>query len=465
MPIRGSSRIVALIMTVTGGVGPTGSTGPTGPTGDYVTGPNGVKGSGITGIVYDGAVDGATFFIQGSTPVYLTGFRGNTGIGVTLDPPIIGYTGEGVTFVNISGYTLFFRSITFSDGISASISGNSIIIQDKVSYTGSFDPNELLYIDFANSTYFLDSAPTAKYKENVYSGITYANLNTVLRSSRDLFGIENFNYSTGSVQNLNHYGMTMTIDSAFYGITGTENNLKSGQWNTYIKFRSSNYDLNGLLGPTFSSINFSPLGPYTKKVAFDVQMGSCCYCDNCENTSFGRICVDYVLKEYCQGINGKWSSLPCYQRENSFDCYERRACCLNGTCINTSLQKCTQMGGEFCALKICGLNYQCGDECETTLAGVDEGTEFCCCCQDGVGNQFVCADESAIALCDEQGGVVISNNCVDGDRNNCCDQKKGGCCISNTCINDLTAIQCAEAGGIFLGEEINCSSNSCCGSS
>ena len=471
----GSSRIRALIITVTGGVGPTGPTGPTGNTGNYATGPVGFPGTGIAGFTYDSGSDGLTFYIQGSTAVYLTGFRGNTGDSATLSPPLISSIGQGISFLGSSGYTLFFRSVTFSSGISASISRQSIIIQDNIGNSGSFDSDRLMFVDFASGTYFLDSSDFVFYKETAYSGNTYGNFRVTQKVGRDLFGVNNFNYSTGSSQNSDHYGLTMTIDSSFYGVTGTENNLKIGAWNPYLRYRANYYDLNGVSGPTYGAISFSPLGPYTKQIKFDVQIGSCCYCDDCQSNDItGRMCEDYVLKEYCDAIEGRWNVLNCYQRENGFDCYRRRACCVNGTCINTSEQKCTQMGGTFCAQRECHPNYDCSSPCISQASGVETGKDStCCCCKDGIGintwttSGVLCtADLSEVANCNATGGTVIVNQCCEsspciGDNNNCCPTIVGACCFGDSCtpttpLSPMTPQRCMELNGIFAGPNSTC---------
>lgn len=460
MPFMGSSRITTITITVTGGVGPTGETGPAGNTGNYITGPRGNIGFGITGLTYDSVSDGLTFYIQGTTAVFLTGFKGNTGAAETLPPPTIASIGQGISFVDSSGYTLFFRSITFSSGISASVSGQSVVIQENIGDTGSFDPNKLLFVGFGNGIYYLDSSDFVNYKETVYSGTTYGNLEVTRRTNRDLFGVENFNYSTGSGQNIAHYGLTMTIDSAFYGITGTENDLHSDVWNPYLKYRVNYPDYRGLCGPTFGAIQFSPLGPYTKQVKFAVEFGSCCYCDGCQNTEneiSGRMCKDYVLKEYCEQINGRWSRLNCYQRTDSFDCYRKRACCLNGRCINTSLEKCSEMHGIFCALYECNNGYTCGGLCQPP--SLELVNPACCCCKDGIATSVNC-DTPAITSCTQSGGKHFTYSCSSSGLN-CCDHIIGACCINGSC-SSKSAFECSAQNGIFYGQGSTCSNVNCC---
>jgi hypothetical protein len=464
MPNYGSSRIISIIRDVVGGVGPTGATGITGATGAYITGPDGSNGLGITGFTYDAPYGGITFYIQGVTAVNLFGFKGNTGQDSLIPAPLISPIGIGVSFLGSSGYTLFFRSITFSAGISASISGQSIVIQNNYGDTGSFDSNEIIFVDFANGIYFLDSSSNAKYKETVYSGLTYANFEVVNRTNRNLFGVDNFNYSTGSSQNAFHYGLTLTIDSAFYGITGTEIDLKSGAWNPYLKYRTNYYDLKGVSGPTSGTIEFLQLGPYTNQISFSNELGSCCYCEECqssENQISGRKCKDYVLKEYCEEMNGRWSKSTCYQRQNGFDCYRRRACCINGTCINTSQQKCIQMGGIFCPTKECGLDYRCGDQCVQTAAaqGPGSGTTICCCCKNGIPSEGTCADLSTI--CEKDGGILYTNNCSDVSVD-CCNQILGACCKNGVCEDNVSVIECRSLNGLFYGQGSSCKNINCC---
>lgn len=449
---RGSSRIISIITVVEGGTGPQGLTGATGNTGNYVTGPTGPMGLGITGFTYNSSIDGLTFYIEGSTAVYLTGFRGITGNAETVAAPTFSSIGLGVSFVGSSGYTLFFRSITFSSGISASVSGDYIFIQENVGDTGSFGPDRLIFVNFSSPTYYLESSDFAKYKETVYSSNTYGNFEITQRTGRDLFGVENFNYSTGSAQNSAHYGLTMTIDSAFYGVSGTDVDIKLGAWNPYLKYRVNYYDLNGLSGATFGVVDFSPLGPYTKQIKFGVELGSCCYCDDCRGSDInGRKCEDYVLKEYCELVDGRWSKSTCYERQNGFDCYRRRACCVNGTCVNTSFEKCTQMGGTFCAGKECGLDYDCSQQCIQTASVV---VSSCCCCKNGVGTPTVC-DQPC-----EEGAIQFLQPCTSV---NCCTADNfGACCESNGTCNQKTPQDCAAVNGIFRGAGTTCNPNPCC---
>ena len=457
MPYNGSSRIRSIILSITGGVGPTGEKGNTGDTGSFVTGPDGPRGNGIVGFTYSSSTDGLTFYSSGGSAFYIVGTRGGTGDALLADPPFIRFIGSGIQPLKneqgISGYTLFFRSITFSSGISASISGDVITIQENLTATGSFDIGQLLYVDYsvANNQYFIDSAANTKYSEKTYSGITYSNLEIYVSGFRDILDGSNFNYSTGSSQATSHSGLSMTIDSAFYGVTGIENGLTSENWNPYFRFRTSYFDVNGNSGATLDTINLLPLGPYTKKISFSNPVGSCCfYCNGCEDSVLNRKCVDYVSKAYCESISGRWSTSNCYNRENTYDCHLRRACCVNERCVNTSKLKCDQMGGTFCSGKICGDGYTCGNECSSAILPAIGATY--CCCTDGIKTEVT---DPISCL-----GVIIEGDC---SLVNCCDYgNTGACCLSNGECLHLTAQECSARAGSYRGTGITCGSVSCC---
>jgi len=466
MPNYGSSRIKALILSATGGTGPVGNTGPTGNTGAYVTGPAGANGVGIHGISYSSSNRDTIYFIlSDETQIGITGIYGNTGIG-PVTAPKIEYIGSGVTaLTNLvgqgSGFTLSFRTLSLSSGLSGSVIGNTIKIETDYSATGSFDLNKLLYVDFSSisNQYYLDSADHADYYEYVYSGITYSFFEFTSQSSRDILNGDNFNYSSSLSQSQSHYGLTMTIDAAFYGMTGTENSLTGSAWFPYLKYRASYFDINDSSGVTIGNINFSPLGPYTKKISFNEPIGSCCFCSDCiSNPISGRSCVDYVSKTYCQSILGRWSESSCASRLNSYDCYLRRACCVNGKCINTSYQKCMQMHGIFSENNECGASY----DCERGFFGVAAAItpylateeKFCCCVN---GRSF---PDMTIQECSQMNGILSLglSDCRDTD---CCTEnfRKGACCLPNGECVYVTPQQCS---GLFKGIGITCNPNPCC---
>jgi len=467
MPSYGSSRIKTLIITATGGVGPTGATGATGNTGAYVTGPEGPVGIGILTIRYNPTTDGITFNLTNGSSIGFTGIRGNTGVGPAPYPQI-GYTSSGISPITNSvgqaeGYTLYFRSISVSSGLSASISGDLVIIENNPASTGSFDIGELLYVAYSSTSqqYYLNTADSTDYKEIYSGGVTYSSFSATLKTARDIFDGANFNYSTGGTQGISHSGLTLEIDAAFYGVTGTENGLTSGAWYPYLRFRSSYSDVNGTSGVTSGNIYFSQLGPYTKKISYSEPIGSCCYCDGCEDDPHGgRKCLDYVSKSYCDLIVGRWSISSCQNRLNTYDCYLRRACCVNGTCINTSQAKCVQMHGEFYPNNECGASFDCERGFFGTLALTDteSGSEPVCCCKDGL----LVSNNQTAEECVAGGGTPVGNPpCAD---NLCCGVSTsfGACCKGNGICEELTPEQCASEGGVYRGTGISCSPNPCC---
>lgn len=457
MPNYGSSRIRTLIVTATGGTGPIGATGPTGNTGAYVTGPTGADGTGIASVIYDPLVDGITFQLSGGNAIFFTGIRGNTGIG-PAPAPIVFYIGSGIqplanTAGIDNGYTLQFRSITFSSGLSGSVSGNSIIIQDNITVTGSFDLGKLLEVKYSDttSTYYLDSADNVNYNEYNYSGVSYSNFNVVRRFARDLLDTENFNYSRES----SHEGLTLNMDAAFYGMTGTQFGLTYSYWKPYLKYRSNNFDVDNTSGITVGFITFSQLGPYNKTIKPEEAIGSCCYCDDgISDLDDRRKCVDYVSKTYCESILGRWSTSSCLQRTNTYDCYRRRACCVNGLCINTSKFKCEQMNGVFDGNNECGASY----DCQRQFFGnpVPASSSLVCCCVNGVTYPDM-KDSECLAM----GGTSVTPGSCDGV--NCCDYLNyGACCLQNGTCEITTPENCSAKLGLYKGTGTSCDPSPCC---
>lgn len=467
MASYGSSRIKTLVLTAPGGVGPTGPQGPTGNTGSYVTGPAGAIGTGILSVKYNPAVDGITFNLTDGTSLYFTGIRGNTGVG-PAPYPIIGYTSNGIPFLTNSrgegtGYTLSFRTLLVSSGLSAGISGGLIIVENNPAATGSFDIGELLYVNYSSTStqYYLDTADSTDYKEVFSGGVTYASFSATLKTARDILNGDNFNYSSGAAQGISHTGLTLEIDAGFYGMTGTDSGLTTDSWYPYLRFRSSYVDVDGTSGVTSATIPFSPLGPFTKTIAYDKPIGSCCYCDGCiEDPHTGRKCVDYVSKSYCEFIVGRWSAVSCQNRLNTYDCYLRRACCVNGICINTSQQKCEQMHGEFYPENECGASFDCQRGFFGTAAAMDPGSgvQNTCCCRDGTVS-IVSSPANCIAI----GGVPVGDPPCDAAV--CCQVKEnslGACCYENGDCEITNPQACAASGGLYKGTGTLCQPNPCC---
>ena len=447
----GLSRIKIAIQAATGGTGPTGATGPTGNTGNYSTGPDGIQGYGISSITYDSASNGITFSFQNGLSAFFTGIKGNTG----FEPgfPEIGYTGSGDRFLNnISlGFTFLFKGISFSSGISASISSNTIYIENNPGNTGSFVANKLLVVKYnqTQQKYYLDSSENSDYKDVEYSGVSYSSLVSLQRAPRDLLDFNNFNYSTGSAQGSSHVGLTLGINAAFYGITGTENDLKISTWTPYLRYRSDYADFDGALGVTVGTIKFNKLGPFNKTILLGTTLGSCCLCDPLiVPPDFKRTCIDYVNKDYCDFMLGRFSLLSCYQRQDTNDCYRKRACCVNGRCVNTSFNKCIQFSGLYNFNKICGVSFDCSSD-TTSLQDLGSG----CCCEDGT--PIFTADPN---LCG--GPLYPPGEGQDCSQIQCCGSV-GACCLSSGCVDGKTPEECATLNGIFRGRDTTCSSVTC----
>lgn len=451
----GSSRIKTIVMTATGGTGPDGPKGQTGNTGAYVTGPTGSNGIGIKTLSYNQSTDTVTFYMTDNTTKTISGIKGNTGIG-PAPSPLVSYTAFGISPVSNTGgidtgYTLQFRGIKYSTGICGSVSGNSIVLRENNTATGSFEIGKLLEVEYSSSTtkYYLDSADNANYQNYTYSGISYSNFEITRTYVRDLLDSSNFNYSQKDL-----IGLTSTIDFGVYGMTGTQNGLTYSSWTPVLMYRANNFDVNNSSGVTLSTVTFFRIGPYNTAIKPEESIGSCCYCDeSIIDDDDKRKCVDYVSKTYCESILGRWSKASCLDRYNTYDCYRRRACCVNGLCINTSKAKCEQMNGVFDTDNECGASY----DCERQYFGNEPAKppENICCC-------FNCVSypDKTYEECISLGGTPVSP--ADCAGINCCDYTNlGACCLPDGTCEILSPKNCYLKLGKYKGTGTKCELDTC----
>jgi hypothetical protein len=451
----GSSRIKTIIIKATGGTGPIGEKGPTGNTGAYVTGPTGLDGIGLVNVSYDALTNRSVFLLSDGKTFSLNFGKGPTGIGPAPSPLFL-YAADGISPIgntaNIdTGYTLQFRGIKYSTGICGSVSGNSIILRDNNTATGSFNIGKLLEVEYSNTNvYYLDSADDVNYENFTYSGISYSNLNVTRTYVRDTLDSSNFNYIPKDFSDT----IISDINFSFYGVTGVANGLTYSSWTPFIRYSSSNYDSDNLAGTTQGLITFSRLGPYNVNIKPEELIGSCCYCDEkVEDLDDKRKCIDYVSKTYCESVFGRWSQLSCLQRLDTYDCFRRRACCVNGLCINTSKAKCEQMNGVFDSDNECGASY----DCERKFFGSPPPPppEFICCCVNCVPYPNKTYKE-CVAL----GGTPLSP--ADCAGLNCCDYSNlGACCLPSGRCELLSPKNCSLNSGVYLGTGTTCGKNSC----
>jgi len=184
--------------------------------------------------------------------------------------------------------------------------------------------------------------------------------------------------------------------------------------------------------------------------------GSCCFCK--DNIVEGEMdypgCLDYVSSQYCSEVGGVWDSTTCLSRPEGPDCYSEGACCVNGICAETSLNKCRNIYGGFYVQGMSCTDVEnlggCPEPCEETGA---------CCINGG------CFEMSGYQCSFELDGVFVTGgSCNVGSENyvNCClEAVFGACCVDERCFEttpDICRTLRAEDGspGLFWGVGSRC---------
>lgn len=457
--LYGSSRIPQIASSTQEDIfrGPTGPAGGTGPDGQYLTGPTGFGGRYI---LFAEGVSADTMRIElqedgtfiGSE-IYVSGIRGITG-NEEVGTYSVGYTGatNGAVYIvqGPSGLTLFFKGIEFQGKITGSYANNNLhIYPSEIPYTGDLTPNRLLYIGYtsANEYYIVIPVSTSVYDERFYAGKTYSSLETLFYAFKETGTGSNFNYSTNPARNDSN--LTIDINASFYGLTFSGASVDFSNSTSYLKYGINYGTILDVSNFETNLITFKTKSNFTKKIGEDVftplneKIGSCCYCDVLGK----RFCKDYVLRNYCLGaFAGSWSSIPCYLRYTTDDCYPGGACCVNGKCLLSTEEKCSIMGGLYVPGENCS-SIECPDACVTTG----------CCCVKGTGltlTEELCAEIS--------NSRWFEDSC---EQVNCCQVGYlGACCIRKNCYDYFSATECAATGGIFQGVGSACISQflNCC---
>jgi hypothetical protein len=113
-----------------------------------------------------------------------------------------------------------------------------------------------------------------------------------------------------------------------------------------------------------------------------------------------------------------------------------RCCLYMGTCEELSLRSCTELGGAFA-----GYETQCAGDCQTLGA---------CCVESGS-----CVDVLSQEACSSLGGTYRSLQFCNADP---CTTP---CCLDYTQCVDVTTTACNELGGVYFGQDQNCTELSC----
>ena len=472
MVVYGSSRIqdISARGTITGPTGPdspvvgpqgpqgpTGPTGSTGPTGDGITfeSINGGLSFGITGPgagTYGGGT--ITFTIDTGITFGVTGATGTTGDGISgnqihdqfsianaIEGPNYGELLKQVVSSGTAGATAEFRTLTVS-GRDISIVGDTaydILIRGATYAYGILgNTGELLHVYDGLS---------AHGTLNTFWDDTNKNLKVRLAVFREDDTGNNFNNpSDNTTPVVSTTGLTGEVVPFTYISTKGDGSLQI----------ESGFNMGQTLDGTSVTHNFTSTTHDTLYSAHVSTVGSCCYCT--DSTVEGKDdypgCVDYVTEDYCNNLGGVFDTSTCLARPEGPNCYSEGACCINGICAETSLNKCKNIYGGF---------YVEGKSCAEVeiLGGCPEPCqEVGACCVEGACYQmseYQCSFEpdSVFFECDPN-----AENCCD-DINCCIEGVIGACCVDEVCYetspNICRELESADGSkGTFWGVGSNC---------
>ena len=453
--IRGSSRIfpVGGASSITGprGIsGPTGATGATGPVGD--TGPLGVMG---TYIVATGASGGPgnsygndfiTFFLSGGTTIGVSGAAGNIGNAQSTNTSYrIVNDSEALEHGQlrklIDGSTAEFYSFTISGkDISARYEGDTIIF-----HGATYDFGVL-----GNTGEFVVGVSADGAKNTHYDGDT---LLMRILNHREIFDSANDNANddittkpilTDTIVNPNKiHGTSIPFlrkqnpENIGPIVIGAPGNTA---FHSGLYLGQKTDDATTGVYYEFPGVTFS--GDYGDGNIIGA-FGSCCYCSDGDEgeESHTKDCINYVTEEYCNTVDGIFSSLECLKS----GCFDSGSCCVNGDCVASTEETCEKYGGFYID------NLTCSEVNDIGGCPASCGFGGACC----VGGVCIDADELA---CDFENGVFFpETSCasivpefngtpLEGTTYTefCCDQEcRGACCLEEICY-DTTAVQCAS---------------------
>ena len=337
--------------------GPTGATGPTGGTGN-----TGATGNGINFIRKIDS-NGITIFLLDGTEFTITGLSGNSA-GSSDFPTnpygVTGATGTGSLSFNIrgtvSGLTATFKPVKGLGGLSLGYQGSDLIFRGLTTGSGFGVTNAILYS--AGNT----AAPLvgAGGLNNIFRYETHTSGSTTQHVARAT--ISKFLQGTNStgitnINLINITGITSNIKN-FADASVNSFYTNNGVWENKQWYNTSFKDVRAIVTPAGAVQNSGITS--TTNIVFRTQdttpyalqeHGSCCFCN------VDKKCLDYVTRSYCNSVTGTFSAkLSCDTRKNNRDaaCYSKiGACCINGTCVETTESQCTDFGGLFELGKTC----------------------------------------------------------------------------------------------------------------
>jgi hypothetical protein len=481
------SSVIPVSATITEGPrGFTGITGPTGnkgPTGESLRGFTGPTGIGIIGVTY--VVGGGISFTNSRGNTLYASFSGITGTSYDDETPrgillATGLTqlGYSVLYSYVDSYVLnneaivepnspdinpifgqtalYVRTLEFSGSALKGKSADSSYIYLDGKTFGAARPigntGEILYVSGANA---FKSVDQSKYTEatNLLSVALGPDRHPIhnnqnVQTGTFVFGqnISGFSGPTGYAFFQNDFGQ-FSINNNKYQSAETQ---KKSDVTLQIGTTGSDSLTFKFFGVTFDSAN-----KFTPQIQTDDNFGSCCFCQS-DTTEIK--CLDYVSNSYCVEVGGSFSTSSCLNRISSGDCYNEGACCVNGKCINTSLEKCVQYKGTFFPGEVCAASGQDSSyfTCPNTCEVIDPTTGKCC-------FRGFCFDLTEFECDSLPGAKFNSGVCVSPVDEVCCGDLIGACCEKSGPEYSCTQKHPSECTGIFHGANTQCTEVECCG--
>jgi hypothetical protein len=454
-----------------GNRGPTGPTGPRGPTGISLTGLPGATGSGITGGAEAPSgvslfnFDGQEFFIplegaagssyEGDNPrgvLLLQGLTTN-GFSVLYTDDLV-YRAENQVIVQPDDLEFKLRTFKFTGSGFKTVSSNVSYI-NLAGFTYVTDvflgtTGEILYVSSAGQA---NSIAGSNYNENQDL------LSVALGPERmSIHNNQNVMFDDFSFSGQNLLGQSGLTGVAFFSVDYGAFNINNSAYQNQEAIKRAYTTLRiGVTGSDnltfkFKGLTYSEDSKFVPQLLTTTNFGSCCFC---EGNSTEIECVDYVSQSYCQNVGGSFNTTSCLQRNSSGDCYAEGACCLNGRCINSSLDKCIQYKGTFFPGEICSGGFECPNTCATTSPNIGK------CCFRGF-----CFDLTQLECSQLPESTFTPGEVCEGATDpDCCSALIGACCELNTTTNEY---ECSrkhpqDCTGIFHGHGTYCEDVECCG--
>ena len=489
----GSSPIPIYASVIPAAIGIQGDTGPDGPigiTGEALNGRTGATGPGIVAEYY--ASSGISFENFNSTKFYVQ-FSGNAGVSFIGGIPQSVIVARGLTSgpVATRGHSVLYSYVDIFEA------RNQVVIQPNFS---GYDPTndevalkirtfeaaggalkgisaDGSYIYLVGQTYAFNSIGNTGeilYKANnlmfavdgsVYNPQTQL-LSVALAADRHpVHNNQNIGIPTYTFSNQNISGLSGATGFAFFSVNYGQFAINNNNYQLVEDPAISETRLNlGVTGSDnltfkFAGIQYDKESTFTPQIVESDSIGSCCFCES-DTTEIG--CLDYVSRDYCRNVGGSFNTTSCINRISSGDCYAEGACCVNGKCINSSLEKCSEFNGTFFPGEICSGEQNASSyfTCPNTCPGsVNTGR----CCYRGYCFNLTNVECSAIP------GAVFTpgTQCVSETNDPACCQGLAGACCKKVggeyiCSQQLPDI-CSSGGGIFHGPGTLCEEVECCG--